>query len=87
MLNPQQDDGENGFELVDKPKEGNVNEGPTPLPLWINPTNLPINLMSGPPPLLLPAGQLFPTTSTPTVTSSQFFTGPSSTQHQTVLKY
>ena len=84
MMN-QQDDGENGFELVDRPKEGNVNEGPTPLPSWINPpTNLPLNLMSGPPPLVLPVGQLFPTTSTPTVPNSQFFTGSSGVQTQTV---
>ncbi|KAK4019241.1 hypothetical protein OUZ56_001267 [Daphnia magna] len=85
MLN-QQEDGENGFELVDKPKEGNINEGPTPLPAWINPpTSLPLNLMAGPPPLVLPAGQLFPTTSTPTVANSQFFTGQSGLQSQTSL--
>nr|CAH0112649.1 unnamed protein product [Daphnia galeata] len=78
MLNPTtQEDGENGFELVDKPKEG-VNEGPSPLPSWINPpTSLPLNLMAGPPPLVLPVGQLFPTTSTPTVANSQLFTGSS----------
>nr|CAG4637137.1 EOG090X08PQ [Ceriodaphnia reticulata]SVE73027.1 EOG090X08PQ [Ceriodaphnia reticulata] len=82
----QQDDGENGFELVDRPKEGNANEGPTPLPSWINPpTNLPLNLMSGPPHLVLPVGQLFPATSTPTVANSQFFTGLSGVQAQTGL--
>lgn len=72
---------ENGFELVDKPSTSKDSSNsssmtePTPLPAWINPpTNLPINLMSGPPPLLLPAGQLFPTTSTPTTGTQQFFT-------------
>ena len=86
MLNPTtQEDGENGFELVDKPKEG-VNEGPSPLPSWINPpTSLPLNLMAGPPPMVLPVGQLFPTTSTPTVANSQLFTGSSGLhQSQTV---
>ena len=77
MMN-QQDDSE-GFELVDKPKEGSLTEGPAPLPTWINPpTTLPINLMSGPSTLLLPAGQLFPSTSTPTAGNPQFFTSPSS---------
>lgn len=75
----QQDDSE-GFELVDKPKEGNLTEGPAPLPTWINPPNtLPINLMSGPSTLMLPAGQLFPSTSTPsTAGNPQFFASPSS---------
>jgi len=73
MLN--QEEGENGFELVDTPKEGNTTEssGPSPLPTWINPSNmpsnLPINLMSAPQPLILPAGQIFPTAST-TATAS-----------------
>lgn len=81
MLN--QEEGENGFELVDTPKEGNTteNSGPSPLPTWINPSNLPsnlpINLMSAPPPLVLPAGQIFPTTSTPVPTSGPQFFSPS----------
>jgi len=74
MLN--QEEGENGFELVDTPKEGNTTEspGPTPLPTWINPnlppSNLPINLMAAPPSLALPAGQIFPSTSTPVATTN-----------------
>ena len=84
MMN-QQDDGENGFELVDRPKEGNIPEGPTPLPAWISPpSNLPLNLLSGPPPLVLPVGQLFPASSTPTVGNPQFFAGPAGTQAQPV---
>ena len=76
-MNQQQDDSENGFELVDKPKEGNLTDGPAPLPTWINPpTTLPINLISGPSALVLPAGQLFPNTSTPTAGNSQFFSSP-----------
>lgn len=75
----QQDDSENGFELVDRPKEGNMTDGPTPLPAWINPNppvNLPLNLVTAPATLNLP-GQLYPATSTPTVGNSQFFPGPS----------
>ena len=38
-----QEDSENGFELVDRPKDTNaVQDGPTPLPTW-----LPINLPNG----------------------------------------
>jgi len=81
MLN--QEEGENGFELVDTPKEGNTteNSAPTLLPTWINPSNmpanLPINLMAAPAPLVLPAGQIFPSTSTPVMTSGPRFFSPS----------
>lgn len=75
----QQDDSENGFELVDRPKESNMTDGPTPLPAWINPNppvNLPLNLVAAPATLSLPVGQLFPVTSTPTVGNPHFFPGP-----------
>ena len=58
-----QEEGENGFELVDSPKDVNntvVSSGPTPLPLWITPTT---SLSMAAPPLGLPAGQLFSSTS------------------------
>ena len=60
-----QEDSENGFELVDRPKDTHaVQDGPSPLPTW-----LPINLPSG--------GQLFPSTSTPlTSAAPQTFVAP-----------
>ena len=73
MLN--QEEAENGFELVDRPRELSLNDvaGPTPLPTWIPTSNLSVNMAVGPSPLVFPAGQLFPTSSTPLLPGPQFF--------------
>ena len=74
MMN--QEEGENGFELVDKPRDGGESNsslvfGPVPLPTWIPQPTLPVNLASGPTPILLPVSQFFPSTSTPVTSNVQ----------------
>jgi len=54
MMN--QEESENGFELVDRPKEGSVHDGPVPLPTWLPQPSLPANVLAtaGATPVILP---------------------------------